>query len=536
MTDMTFRRWRLPLLIAGLLMAFQIAILGIAISGTPPGYRWLGSTVFNTSDAAVYLNYLAQGRNSLVHFNLFSDNAQIPRFDLFWSIGGLLVRAGLPPIAAHEALRFMCTLALAFSLAATARSVTSDESKACLAAFLMMGGLSIGWLLAVLQGMTQNRNIMIDAPADLMSEIAIAPVSIGGAHMILSLALQLLAMRWIWEAMEEEKTKRLIAVCAVLFSLAWFHPYFIPLFGLVSIFALLKDRIANGFFRRTTVKTFALLNSSMVPGATYIVWTMLRDDGFRTQQFDRNVLALDPLYLWILPVLPLIFAMVWLIKKGITPGHTWTKRPDWVIAWIIAASICIFLPFPWKRKYTQGLLPAFVMITLPFWLLSADWIGKNLYRPIRWLVGLTLLFPFVMLLRTQAIAPFSPRYLSNFYAPSAQFRAWEAISRLPENSRIIATSLPDNVWTPAYTAHSVWLGHAHETPDFSNRRRQFDSWLHSTSTDAFNRFLDVNGIDTVLSVTATDTRRCVASLELPWHNIFSENDVSVWTKKVYAEK
>ncbi|MHB8830942.1 MAG: hypothetical protein ACYC44_02420 [Patescibacteria group bacterium] len=106
------KKWWFGLLLAACLIIFEILTISVPILATPPGFRWLGAGIFNTGDMAVYLNYLAQAKHSFLVTNLFNNLPQIPRFDLFWSLGGLFVRAGLPPLLTHEILRWICTVTL----------------------------------------------------------------------------------------------------------------------------------------------------------------------------------------------------------------------------------------------------------------------------------------------------------------------------------------------------------------------------------------------------------------------------------------
>jgi len=526
---MSLSRWRFPLLVAALLIAFELATIGVMAFGAPAGYRWLGATVSNTSDVAVYLNYLAQGKNGLLLANLYNDGPQFLRFDLFWSLGGLLVRAGMAPILAHEVLRWLCTLALAFALVATARAVTQNEKQARLATLFMVSGMSTGWIFVIYTGLTHAWTPFTKSPADLVTEFSVAPVLLGGAHMILSFALQMLAVRWIWEGLRD-KRRGPWAACAVLLALSFFHPYFIPLFGLISLAALLVPLREKAFKTRERVIRFFIINAAMLPGLAYYVWLLLRDADFRTHHLSVNILPLDPPGFWLLALLPIIIAAIYMWRRKIPKDLSWSVRPDWVIAWIIAAVICMALPFPWKRKYTQALLPALVIMTLPFWFLATEYVRKYFYKPIRWLIVLVLLFPFLLLFRTQTLTSYIPRYFYYFFAPESQSRAWQVIKDLPDTGSVLATSAAANIWTPAYTLRAVWIGHNHETPEYAERIKQFNVWEATDDPALFAKFLQERNITTVLAVTATDTQRCATALQPPWHGVFDENGVSVWTQ------
>ena len=522
-------RWRFPLLIATLLIAFELATVGAIAFGAPAGYSWLGATVSNPSDVAVYLNYLAQGKNGFLLANLYDNGPRFLQFDLFWSLGGFLVRAGMTPILSHEILRWVCTIILAFALVATARAVTQNEKQAKLATLFMVSGMSTGWLYVIFKGLTHTWTLTAGVPADLVTEFAVAPVLLGGAHMILSFSLQFLAVRWIWESLHDDQ-RQPRAVCAVLLALSLFHPYFIPLFGLISIASLLLPLRQVGLKTTKRFIRFFIINAAMLPGLIYYAYLLLHNSHFRAHYSFVNILPLDPPSSWLVLLLPIIVAAIYLLRRKIPKDFFWRVQPDWIIAWLVAAFICILLPFPWKRKYTQALLPALVMLTLPFWLFVTDKVQKSLSRSIRWLIVLSLLFPFMMLFRTQTLTTYIPRYFSYFFAPQSQFRAWQVIKNLPDKGSVLATTAAVNIWTPAYALRTVWIGHNHETPDYKERLEKFNAWESTSDPIQFNNFLSNQNITTVLAVTATDTQRCLSFLKTPWQNIFTENNMSVWTK------
>jgi len=526
---MDFKKWRFPLIVAAWLVAFELAAIGASMFGAPTGYRWLGNTIFNSSDQAVYLNYLSQGAHGILLVNLFDNHPQIARFDLFWSLGGLLVRAGIPVILAHEILRWICTIVLAFALVATARAVTQNEKQARLATLFMVSGMSTGWIYVIYKGMSHTWTPMSGVTADLATEFATAPVLLGGAHMILSFALQLLALRWIWEILRDTGRKPW-AACAVLLILSFFHPYFIPVFGLVSIMAMLIPHHKSAIKLSKRLLYFFTINAAMLPGFVYYVWMMLSDHDFRVHHLSVNYLPLDPVRFWLVTLTPILIAGIYLSWRGISKEHAWIKRPDWILAWLAAALLCMVLPFPWKRKFTQALLPALVILTLPFWLLLADKARTLLIRPVRWLVVVLLLFPLISLFRTQTMTPYSSEYFTYFFAPQSQLNAWLSMASSMQDGTVIATSLTANIWTPAYANKTVWIGHNHETPDNNQRLAQFKAWQAEEEPNKFAEFLDERNITTVLAVNATDTRRCSLALKTPWQKTFEENGISVWTK------
>jgi hypothetical protein len=515
------RDYWFALVIGACLIFFELIVFSVPILATPDGFRWLGAGIFNTGDMPVYFNYLSQANHSWLITNLYNNLPQISRFDLFWSVGGLFVKLGLSPILSHEILRWIATLILGLAIYATAKAVTANEKQARLASFLIIGGLSSGWIYDVWMGATNQWTPLSPAIADMASELAIAPTLLGGAHIILSLALQLLAIRWIWEAITNKYKKSLIFACFALLTVTSFHPYFIPLFGLVSLIALI--RIKKDGWKKSLLYA-AVINLSLIPAAVYYLYIFFNDSGFRIHQLQVNILPLDPWYFWVLILIPFIPAFFWMAKRFTV---------SWPLAWIAAAIICMMLPFPWTRKFTQGLLPALVVLTLPFWLMLVDKISANkIIWPLKICFLLPLAFPYIHLFQTQIFMVTDPGWSNKFYAPIGLFEAWNNSKASPRDEMILATDLWSNYWTPAYTTKHVWIGHNHETPDFKSRVTPYLTWTTTTSTANFNVYLETIPVTKIIAIQPNQVERVADMIDKNlWMPILENSDAAVWQRK-----
>ncbi|MDD5726769.1 MAG: hypothetical protein PHC53_05215 [Patescibacteria group bacterium] len=526
------KNWWFGLLLSACLIVFEILIALVPILSTPPGYRWLGAGIFNTGDMAVYLNYLGQLKNSWLISNLYNNFPQALRFDTFWSLGGILVKVGASPLWAHEILRWLSIIALAFSVYAAAKAMTRTEKQARLTTLLVVSGLSTGWLHSIWMGATHQWTPLSLAAPDLDTELAIAPLLIGGAHMILSLALQITALRWLWEAIREEKIYRLLPACLCLFALSSFHPYFTPLFGIVSVMAI-WPRLKAKLWHKPLL-SFLGVNLSLVPWTAYYVWLMAKDPNFKTHHLQTNFLPLDPWYFWIIIILPFLLAAYWILKNKIPENFLWREKPKWVLAWIAAAIICMLLPFPWTRKFTQGLVPALVLLTLPFWLMLAGKLfTKKILWPLKACLAILITFPYIHLLQTQITMAVDPYWSKNFYRPIALFQAWDFIQRTaPKNSLVLATDLWSNYWTPAYTLRTVWIGHNHETPDFKSRVAPYLDWTKTQDERIFRGYLNQVPVTQVIATTPSDVQRLKTLMDQnKWLLSFQNDSAAVWQRK-----
>ncbi|MFA6100189.1 MAG: hypothetical protein WC750_04965 [Patescibacteria group bacterium] len=546
-----WHKWWFGFVLSSLLISYQLASLITFISSTPKGFRWLGHLAFNMTDYPVYLNYLLQGKTHFLISNLYNNFSQIPRFDIFWSLGGLLVRAGLSPVMTHEILRWFCTVALALAVYATAKSLVTSERWARLASLFMLSGLSLGWIYSAWRDLGGPEfKSAGPTPPDLVTEFGVAPVLIGGAHMILSLALELLSVRWIYELICLKKKNRLVPLILVSLFFTWLHPYFIPLLGCQALICLVvayrkKDKTKS-------LPYFLVVGASFIPAAGYYVYLALMDSAFKDHFLISNQLRLGSGWTWLLALLPLLWAAGRLLMRKVPSELFQTKFPAWALFWIISALICLALPFPWQRKYTQGLLMAGVILTLPYWLMVSESILS------KWRTGIKRLFylspphliikaagsafgviffifficaPYLYLFQIQ-LTTLRPDFIYSFYESNSLFSAWNFLESNQNNHMVITDNLWINLWTPAKTGLHVWIGHAHETPDYWARFEQYSEWLKTDQVDGFNRFLNENQINVIIATTLANQSRFERLIDhQSWQKTFEQSQITVWSKK-----
>jgi hypothetical protein len=511
------KKWKFAFLLAFIMLAFEYtAIFGI-LALTPPNHTWLGATISNSSDTAVYLNYINQAASSPLLQNYYAGADHIARFDPFWSLGGLIVKLGASPIQAHEILRILTTIFLAFAIYATAKSVTKTNKDSQIASWLIIAGTSTGWLYSVYMSITNSWAIDSLVPSDLSNEFAIAPILLGGAHMILSPALLLLNTRWIWQIITGTKSN-LILPWALIAAHVSFHPYYIPIYGIISLIALFYNYKSKPFLK------FLILNSAMLPGAIYYFTLILKDSKLREHHLVTNTLLLDPIWMWLITLLPIIIAFIWILWNK---SKIFFDNNTWVWVWLISAIICMILPLPWNRKFAQALLPALVILTLPFWL----YIYHNLKPKTDIILKISLIailsFPFLHLLQSQLSLATDPSWFQYFYTSNQTLNTWNKLKDAPDNSLTISTNLYTCLWSPAYTNKQVWIAHAHETPNFKSRLNDYNNWRHTTSSIIFNEFLDNNQITHVM--THHDKHNQL--FDDSWQLQYQEKDTTLWTRK-----
>ena len=527
----SLNKWRFAFLLGFILIGFQALTTASIILATPPNHTWLGAANINSSDAAVYIGYLNQSLNTFTLQNLYNLQPQSPRFDLFWSSAGLLIRTGLSAITVYEILRLLCAMFLAFAVFATARAVTSNERSARISSLLMISGLSTGWLYPVWMAFFGHWTSNSPSPADLATEFAIAPILLASAHMILSVALQLLAVRWIWDTLWNKNKKKFGYAFLALFLQTGIHPYFIPFYGILSLIILLGLKLKTRL-SWSVVRTWVILMASMLPSATYYLWITLHDTSFRNHYFQDNQLPLNKPIYWIVMLLPFISIISWTFCRQSPELNKWYIKTPWALSWLAAAIFCMLLPFPWTRKYTQGLLPVLVIITLPLWLNLYEHLRRIVTFPLtRALLVLAIFFTYLNLFMTQQYLQSNPKWTKYFYAPNSLMNAWAYIKNHNSGEPIIASDINVNLWTPAFSGKKVWIGHGHETPDFKNKLQHYNRWITTGNPEIFNDFLNQNHIITLLCSNEEHSKICASNLGQDWKKSFEQRGVTVWQRQ-----
>lgn len=517
--------WGAALVLATGFVAFQFLVTAIDVAQVTNGTVWLGAHAVNTSDMAVYLGYLAQGKTTFLISNLFNDHPQIPRFDAFWSFGGLLVRAGMTPVLAHEILRFVCTIILAFSIFAAAKSLTNTKTDARRSTFFLAVGMAVGWINGIWLSILLAPDLARAMSPDLETEFGLLPMLLGGAHMILSLALQLAFARWAWDGIQNNKIKQTAFACAAIAYLTAFHPYFISWAGLFVFVAAVWRIDRQKIWSRS--KHFLAVCFSMLPSAAYYLYVIFNDPSFREHHTLANKLPLEHPLVWAVALSPIAIAAGWMRFKK-CDGQRVNSRA-WAWAWLLAAIICMALPFPWTAKYTQGLLLVATALTLPAWLAAADWARSRVFW-LRWMLIVACLLPALYLLKQEMTVNANEKWNGNFYQYATTIQALDYLGRHTESDALVlAPSTLINLWTPAYAARHAWIGHPHETPDHQNRLSEFKDWAASKDSDSFLGLLDTHRITHVL-LPADPKSNYSEFFDLTWRKIFDADGAQIWER------
>ncbi|HWQ99483.1 MAG TPA: hypothetical protein VN397_01395 [Candidatus Methylomirabilis sp.] len=513
------RRHAFPIALALGLIAYELLFTWLLANGEPLGTRWLGDTLENSGDVALYLNEIRQG--SWLLKNPFAVEPHLTRFDLVWSTLSVIHGwSKLSPLLVHELARWVATVALAFSVHAAARSVAKDEREARLASLLAVGGIGLGWLHSATLGATGSWTWRTDGAPDIVSEFAVVPTLLGGAHMILSSALLLYVMRGLWEVMEHP-SRRVWTVMLAIAALTSFHPYFIPLIAAVLFVAWAKH-VRDAAHHRVAVARPLLLAASFLPSFAYYLW-FLTDPLFRTHHLEMNRLPIASLDRWVFVLLPAAIAFAWIAIHH-ARKRLFLKHGRWCTAWLVVAAILtLLLPVPWSRKLTEGLMIPLVLLTLPFWSALFDSLPRFARGML--LAGMVGAVP-LHLFASQAAWLAAPEHARWFNRPEAVFRAWSNLASRP-NAVVVSHDLWTNIWTPAWTGKTAWVGHSHETPDYERKLAVWRELFNTRDHEIVRFTLQTIPVTHLLLTTKESSERMLTLVDDDWEKVFEDNGVTI---------
>lgn len=510
--DVLKRHW-FPLALAGGMILFELAVIALLVFGQPAGFRWLGGTLQSPDDAAFYLAEIREGELLIRNPHAVEPHAR--RFDLVWSTLALTHRlTGASPVLLQELARIAFTILLAFAIYGAAQSVAANEADARLGALLATGGIGLGWLHTVLLGLM---GVVGPAAPDVGREFAVGPTLLGGAHLILSTALLLIAVRGVWRDVHDRmRVSWQTIVASVL--LTTFHPYFLPLIAAIIFVAWMKQ-LARRPARREAHRPALILGLCLVPAALAYGW-LFRDEVFAAKSL-QNVVTFGSASGWLFALLPAFIALGWIVSTQDRDEKPFNAS-RWCIVWLGTAFVLMLaLPVPWRGKLLEGLMIPIALLTLPAWTA----LFKKIPKPasiavLAFVVAATPLLFFASHMKWLA----DPVRVATLGQPSAVFRAWQFLDTQP-GAVVLADNRKLDMWSPARARVTAWLGHPAETPGYAGKLAARDRLFTTDNVDEARAILDTMPITHLLLSSPASAERMRLILSDSWESVFEDGDI-----------
>ena len=481
--------------IIGVLLLFG-GTLALGYLSTPDGAVFLGTHSINAGDTPVYYSWIEQTREgSVLHRNLYTPDEHPPfLLNIFWLGGGLAARVfSLSAIATYHGARFLLIPALLAVLYVVAAFFFETVRERRIALLLIVLSSGIGGLVVLLVGEPSGLH-----PIDLWVPEAFVFLTLSDSpHFMMSDVLMLLTFLFFIVGQERHSFRYTIAAGATALLLFQFHPYHAPtVYAVVTVSTAAWVALGRARFRDSFARLAAMILVSC-PALVYYAWT-LHAFPIQRQYAVQNVAPLPDLAMTLASygALP-VFAAAGLMASFRAPKRS--DREIFLISWLAAQLLVLALPFPFRRRLTQGL--QIVLALLAAGPLSRLLSPKDRPSPAspNWLgVALAVLLFFgssnlSILMRDWSL------YVSQSpqaYVPANMFEAFRWLRANTPRDAIVLSSYPTNGLIAAFGLRQVYVAHWGMTADFRSRYAVTSRFFSEGGTsDERVAFLRSQGID-----------------------------------------
>lgn len=524
----SLRRVRFPLTLAFGLIISQLLLALLIQSQAKPDRVWLGDYVWNTSDQAVYLNYIEQAKRGAIFFKSFYAPAEAGTFlhPTYVPIGWIARVFDLTATQAHEVSRWIVTLISVFLFYAVAKDLTNTERDARIATVTMMIGGGIGWILVVHQSMQGFFPHGFFVP-DVSSETFFFPTMLGGAHIPLSMALLVYGLHRTGKDLSAIKNKdrtqlswQMILSTNLLFFI---HPYFVPILGVYGLLMMAFLQLSARDLLRIILTYLPFTIASIGPH----IWSHFSNP-YRRFLLEGNQLKLASPIANLFSVLPWLGFILWRFRK-----ESLQEREKWIVLWLIAVVLVIALPFiHFKRKMLEGVGAGVMLLALPIWLRVLAWAKRTGWIAHAGMWTMIVLSP-LSIVQSQIAWVMDP-HLSRgdeFFVSTDFPQMWNWLSRETFEDTMI---LPDEpwvgLWISAKALRRTWIAHDYETPHWSERRAFLNRLFQTSSSKRVQEMLKETQADFIVTTTMERGAFIDTHKGEDWKEVKRFNEIRIWGK------
>ncbi len=467
---------------------------------TPPDKVFLFRPNDNGGDFTVYYSYIEQVREGHFLFkNFFTSEAQpIPVFNPFWLSAGMFAKIfNLSAPFAIQILRFLFILPFLIITYYLLSFFLEDKFKRRICFIILTFASGLGGIFSF---NSQNQHKFMDL---FVPEAFTFLTLYTEPHFILSLVLFICTIFLSIKAISSYKLK--YSLLAGLFSLILFsfHPYhvysvFLILFSFGVVEYFIKAKLNFNY-----IKHFIIVLLFSLPSILYQLWTIFTIPAVY-QHLLQNITLTPSLYVVIISygfLIPLaIIGLVLIIKNK--------ERKElelMVVVWFVCQFFLLYLPVKTQIRLSEGLqFPIAILATYGIFYLKDILVkNKNLFDLVRYqktafymfLIYLFFILFFVSsatILYTDVLL-YSVKY-KLFYISKSEYESINWLKNTPKNSIILSSYFNGNV-IPAFALRQVFVGHSHETANFSIKEKETENFFKKYDSEQRFTFLKDNNID-----------------------------------------
>jgi len=454
------------------------------------GFIGAGSHAWTVDDGSLYLDMIEQAQNGAWLFkNRFSPEIGPPRYlNSVWivvgKLGGLV---GLAPLWAYAAFRFIVIIPFIAALRGAIREFVKNRAARPLALVLIVFGGGLGWIFGVLDQFYQPAiNFFIETRKHEVWNFL--PTMIAPHH-ILAMALVIWIMTGMAAVTRGEKRPLWLAPLLALI-LATFHPYDLPAIYAVGFIYLIILWLKDAKINRALLGLYSGIVIVSLPLLAYHYWALSTAPDLRGLFLQNDIRPFSSIK-YVIGLLPLGLLALRQLSLGLANFRTTSSSDLLIISWALALPVMLYsfpeVSFAWKLT---------IGMPLPICVLAVDWIHKRAMREYElnpsqrrplWRANRAITYIVIVSLLSSTYIALSIMHTARgkkppYYISRADYNALRWLAAQPgEDNTVFAARLPVGVVTPRFANKRAFMGHDHQTVNF-------------TEKEDFGRSLFVDGV------------------------------------------
>lgn len=463
-----------------------------------------GVSVWAGADKSVYLSQIEQARQGRPLFdNLYTAEAQKPRiFSPLWLVLGWLGKlTSISNFWIFHIARILSGIVFLYLFYLFLTRIFEKIKYRQLVFWIL--GLASGWGIFTVKRFFTEEIAFNQYGVDLwVSESNTFLTLAHSALFIISQGLILLIFWWLIERFKRANFKEVVSVSVIILLLGFLHPYDLVIIDSVLGVWLIWEMIREKkWLWRFVFKAMIIGLASLVP-VLYFVWLFKSQPAVGGWAIQNITISPNILNYFIGYGLLAVGVLAALPREIKSQNNYWR----FLSLWIIIGWLLLFAPFSFQRRLVNGLHLPMVILGFSGLLIILGWLKEIWPSLVKKIFGQSVLWVLAIFLLTITtfynlffeITIFNYRSAPQFISKSVYEAMFWLKDNVAKDQVILAEPINGNI-IPALSANPVYIGHGHQTIDWTFKLYDVKNWFFLTNQGdiAKKAWLNQAGIDYV---------------------------------------